>query len=205
MLIEIQNPLAKSELSAARDIKTGKGGFRSSVWRMTTCLFLEASKDIRTKSRMVITPLEKTRGLSIDQSEIVLTPILRAGMGMVNPILEFLPEVRVYPVGIKRNEKTLKPSTYYNSLPNDLGGKYVFVLDPMLATGGSVISLLSELKKKGTALISIITIICAPEGVGKIERKYPSVKIYTVSLDRELDDHGYILPGLGDAGDRIFG
>lgn len=203
MLIEIQNPLAKNELSRARDIKTGKGDFRSSVWRMTTCLFIEASKDIPLKSQMVITPLEKTRGLSIDQSEIILIPILRAGMGMVNPILEFLPEVRVYPVGIKRNEKTLKPSTYYSSLPDDLGGKYVFVLDPMLATGGSMLSLLSKLEK--TAIISLITIICAPEGVGRIEKKYPSVKIYTVSLDRELDKNGYILPGLGDAGDRIFG
>lgn len=205
MLIEIDCPLARNDLGVARNAGTSKNGFRSAISRMTACLFIEASKNIELRNSRVRTPLEQTGVKFIEQSKIALVPILRAGMWMVNPILGFLPEVNVYPVGIKRNETTLRPVTYYTCIPDDLRGIHIFLLDPMLATGGSISAAYSALLKRNPKVIDVLTIISAPEGIAKLKKSHPEARIYTVSLDRELNNKGYILPGLGDAGDRIFG
>ncbi|MBN1619516.1 uracil phosphoribosyltransferase [candidate division WOR-3 bacterium] len=205
MLIEIDSPIAQSELRSARSVKSSKKEFRSAVYKMTSCLFFEASKSIELRRCTVTTPLEKTSGKYVDQSKIALVPILRAGMWMVNPVTDFLPDVSVFPMGIRRNEKTLEPSVYYSSLPPDFSESHVFLLDPMLATGGSASYVCNEILKRRPGALDILTIICAPEGVSKIETLFPGTKIYTVSLDRKLNSAGYILPGLGDAGDRIYG
>lgn len=164
----------------------------------------EVTRDLALKHGSVRTPLEKTKGFTL-ADEIVIVPVLRAGLGLVEGFLDFLPEARVGHVGIYRNEKTLEPVDYYSKFPRVLNKGLVLLLDPMLATGGSGSAAISFLKQKGAKRIRFVSLLAAPEGVRKITADHPDVRIFSTVLDRQLNKHGYILPGLGDAGDRIFG
>lgn len=164
----------------------------------------EVTRDLTLKSISVQTPLESTKG-SIVEHPIVLVPILRAGLGLVGGFVELFPEAKVGHIGLYRDETTLKPVDYYFKVPKDLKSALVLVLDPMLATGGSGAEAITFLKKKGARRIRFVSLLAAPEGIRVVRKRHPDVVIYTCSLDRELNAKGYILPGLGDAGDRIFG
>lgn len=152
----------------------------------------------------VETPLEKTEGFKLEQ-EVILVPVLRAGLGMINGFLQVIPDAKVGHIGLQRDERTLKPVEYYYKTPADLDIAEVILIDPMLATGGSASAALSYLKEKGAAKMAFASLICAPEGLRKIEQDHPEITVFTAALDRELNNKGYILPGLGDAGDRTFG
>lgn len=204
MIKIINHPLANYDLSIIRAQTTCKKEFRASIERLTSYLFIEASENIPVEHYKVKTPMEETDGQKIDQDKISLIPILRAGFWMVSPIVFFTPSVKVYPIGIKRDENNLKPNVYYSYLPETLKNEIVFILDPMLATGGSIEVSILQILKKNPEKIIILSIIAAPEGCEKIKKIDKNIKIYTISLDRELNNNGYILPGLGDAGDRLF-
>jgi uracil phosphoribosyltransferase len=165
---------------------------------------VEITKSFPLKSFDVETPLERTKGYKVDQ-EIVLIPILRAGLGMVSGFIEVIPEAKVGHIGLKRDENTLIPIEYYYKTPSDISNAFVILLDPMLATGGSASEAVNYLKRKGAKQIVFSCLVAAPEGLKKISELHPDVKIFGAALDRKLNDKGYILPGLGDAGDRTFG
>ena len=164
----------------------------------------EVTRDLPVRTTKVSTPLESTRGAVI-RHPIVLVPILRAGLGLVGGFVEVIPEARVGHIGLYRDEETLQPVDYYFKVPRNLGQALVLVLDPMLATGGSAVAAIKYLKDKGARWIRFISLVAAPQGVKLLKKAHPDVEIYTCALDRTLNDHGYILPGLGDAGDRMFG
>ncbi len=201
----IGHKLAKSDLSIVRSKKTNIKNFREAVERLTIYLLIEASSAFPMRITEIETPLELTKGSLIKDDEIVLIPILRAGLWMVKPVVNFLCGSKVYPIGIKRNEETLEPDVYYSYLPDDFKDKLVIVLDPMLATGGSIISTLNETFSKNPMKVLVLSILTAPEGLKEIESKFPDVELFSIALDRKLNSIGYILPGLGDAGDRLFG
>jgi uracil phosphoribosyltransferase len=200
----IEHPLIKRDLSILRDRKTSNHLFRTTLRRISSVMAFEVTRDLRLKRGIVRTPLEKTSGFTL-ADEIVIVPVLRAGLGLVEGFLDFLPEARVGHVGIYRNEKTLEPVDYYSKFPRVLNKGIVMLLDPMLATGGSGTAAISFLKQKGARRIRFVSLLAAPEGVMKITRAHPDVHIFSTVLDRQLNSRGYILPGLGDAGDRIFG
>jgi len=202
-LIVVSNPLVQHYLYHLRDKTTKPALFRTLTKKLTLLLCFEAAKEIELKKKNVETPLEKTEGFIID-NEIVLIPILRAGLGMIDAILELFPNVDVGYMGFQRDESTAVAKGYYSKLPV-LTNKLVFVADPMLATGGSLQKAIDEIKQHKPKKIIIICIVAAPEGVKLILENYPDVKIYTASLDRQLNDKKYILPGLGDFGDRLYG
>ncbi len=203
-LIIIDHPLVKRDLTILRDKRTPSNVFRSILRRMASLMAYEVTRDIVLKSIDVETPLEKTEGGVIPQP-VVLVPILRAGLGLVGGFVEVIPDARVGHIGLYRDEDTLKPVDYYFKVPKNLKQALVLVLDPMLATGGSGTAAISYLKQKGAQNIRFVSLVAAPEGVQTISKDHPDVRIYTCALDRELNQRGYILPGLGDAGDRIFG
>lgn len=200
----IDHPLVKRDLTMLRDKKTPSYIFRSVLRRTASLMAYEVTRDLRLKQKAVMTPLESTRGYYVDD-HFILVPILRAGLGLVGGFIEVLPDARVGHIGLYRNEQTLKPVDYYLKLPKKIGGSLVFILDPMLATGGSAVAAVSVLKQKGAENIRFVSLVAAPEGVRLLSKKHPDVKMYTCSLDRKLNASGYIMPGLGDAGDRIFG
>lgn len=202
-LIIVSNPLVQHYLFHLRDKTTKPALFRTLTKKLTLLLCFEAAKEINVKKKELETPLEKTEGFVID-NEIVLIPILRAGLGMIDAILELFPNVDVGYMGFQRDETTAIAKGYYSKLP-DLKEKLVFIADPMLATGGSLKNAIEEIKIQKPKKIIAISIVAAPEGVNLIREKYPEVKIYTASLDRELNEKKYILPGLGDFGDRLYG
>lgn len=199
----LSHPLVAQQIALLRDKKTDSAVFRTLIRHLSTLLLYEASRDFPQKKISVATPLMPTTGLAID-ARIALVPILRAGLGMVEAILDMLPNVRVCHVGVKRNEETLEPMQYYSRLPEENSCDIALVLDPMLATGGSACKVISELKNKGIAQIKYLGIIAAPEGLQRLTREHPDVDVYLCVLDEKLNQHGYILPGLGDAGDRQF-
>ena len=203
-LIVIDHPLVKRDLTILRDKRTPSNMFRSILRRMASLMAYEVTRDIVLKDIDVETPLEKTEGGVIPQP-VVLVPILRAGLGLVGGFVEVIPDARVGHIGLYRDEDTLKPVDYYFKVPKNLKQALVLVLDPMLATGGSGTAAISYLKQKGAQSIRFVSLVAAPEGVQAISKDHPDVRIYTCALDRELNQRGYILPGLGDAGDRIFG
>lgn len=203
-LIIIDHPLIKRDLSILRNRKTNNHLFRTTLRRISSVMAFEVTRDLRLIRGTVRTPLEKTTGYAL-ADEIVIVPVLRAGLGLIEGFLDFLPEARVGHVGIYRNEKTLEPVDYYSKFPRVLNKGLVLLLDPMLATGGSGTAAVSFLKQKGAKRIRFVSLLAAPEGVRKITSAHPDVKIFSTVLDRQLNEHGYILPGLGDAGDRIFG
>jgi uracil phosphoribosyltransferase len=200
----IDHPLIKRDLSILRDRTTSNHLFRTTLRRISSVMAFEVTRDLTLKRGIVRTPLEKTDGFSL-VDEIVIVPVLRAGLGLIEGFLDFLPEARVGHVGIYRNEKTLEPVDYYSKFPRVLNKGLVLLLDPMLATGGSGTAAISFLKQKGAKRIRFVSLLAAPEGVKKIAATHPDVRIFSTVLDRQLNKHGYILPGLGDAGDRIFG
>lgn len=203
-LLIINHPLIKRDLTYLRDKNTPSSVFRNILKRLTSLMAFEVTKDLTTEPKEVETPLEVTQGYEL-KDEIVLVPILRAGLGMVDAFLEILPEAKVGHIGLYRDEETLKPVDYYFKLPKNLDKGVVIILDPMLATGGSVCAAVSYLKERGAKKIKVVSLIAAPEGISKLTNEHPDVQIYIAVLDRQLNQKGFILPGLGDAGDRIFG
>jgi uracil phosphoribosyltransferase len=203
-LIIIDHPLVKRDLTLLRNKKTPSHQFRAILRRTASLMAYEVSRDLQMKEIEVHTPLEKTKGIAVDQ-QIVLVPILRAGLGLVGGFVEVMPNARVGHIGLFRDEETLKPVDYYFKFPRNLDRALVLLLDPMLATGGSAVVAISYLKERGAQTIRLVNLVSAPEGVRKVRKAHPDVVMYTCALDRELNDRGYILPGLGDAGDRMFG
>lgn len=202
--ILLDHPLIKRDMTILRDKNTGTEFFRSAVKRISNILAVEIAKSFNLQKFEIETPLEKTNGYKIDQ-EVVLIPILRAGLGMVSGFLEIIPEAKVGHIGLQRDENTLIPVEYYYKTPKDITGSFVILLDPMLATGGSASEAVNYLKKKGAKQIVFTCLVAAPEGLQKFSTNHPDIKIFGAALDRQLNDKGYILPGLGDAGDRTFG
>jgi len=199
----VDHPLASHLLLALRDRTTPPSLFRSITKRLTTILMIEATRDLPTTERTVSTPLEETSGAAL-AGPIVAVPILRAGLGMLDAVVELFPEVRVGYLGLERDEATFQPSEYYAKLPS-LQDAVTFVLDPMLATGGSASAALESVKKAGAEAVRMVSVVSAPEGVKLLQDDHPDVDIVTAGLDRELNSTAYILPGLGDFGDRLFG
>lgn len=201
----LEHPLIKHKVSILRDINTGTNEFRKIVSEISQLMCFEVTRDLQVEEYELETPLEKTVGYRLAGKKLGLVPILRAGLGMVDGMLSILPSAKVGHIGLYRDPETLKPVEYYVKLPTDIDERDILVLDPMLATGGSAIDAISSLKERGCKKIRLINIIGAPEGVEAVQKAHPDVDIYIASLDRELNDHAYILPGLGDAGDRLFG
>ncbi len=200
----IDHPLVRRDLTILRDARTPSYVFRAVLRRMATLMAFEVSRDLATVRKKVRTPLEVTIG-SILEHPVVLVPILRAGLGLVGGFVEVFPEAKVGHIGLYRDESTLKPVDYYFKVPRNLAKALVLVLDPMLATGGSGAEAIAYLKRKGAKNIRFVSLVAAPVGVKTIQNRHSDVTMYTCSLDRALNEKGYILPGLGDAGDRIFG
>ncbi len=199
----VDHPLAQHLLLSLRDETTPPQQFRSATKRLTTLLMIAATSDFPTRAGVVQTPLEETEGRLLE-GPLVAVPILRAGLGMLDAVVEYFPQVRVGYIGLERDEATFEPSEYYAKLPR-LDDAMTFVLDPMLATGGSAIAALTSVKKAGARSVRMVSIVSAPEGVAALEHEHPDVDIVTASVDRELNDSAYIVPGLGDFGDRLFG
>jgi uracil phosphoribosyltransferase len=199
-----EHPLVKKDITVLRDKNTSSEMFRAAVARISNILAVEISKNFLLSEVKVETPLETTKGSKLAQ-EVVLVPVLRAGLGMVNGFLQIIPDAKVGHIGLERDEQTLKPNHYYFKTPLSIPQSNVILLDPMLATGGSSSAAINFLKKQGAKDFCFACIIAAPEGVKKLVADHPDVKIFGAALDRQLNDKAYILPGLGDAGDRTFG
>ena len=199
------HPLIKHKVAILRDKNTEMKKFRELVEEITTIMTYESMRDVQLVPVQVETPLEVTTQYKVREDSIAIVPILRAGLGMVNGVHTVFPTAKVGHIGMYRNEETLEPCEYYCKLPDGIENKTVFLVDPMLATGGSACDALYALKKRGCKNIKFMAIIAAPAGVEKVATTHPDVHIYISTLDRELNENGYILPGLGDAGDRLFG
>jgi uracil phosphoribosyltransferase len=199
----LEHPLAGHLLLALRDRETQSAAFRTYTKRLTIALILEATRDLPTEPKSVEGPLERVQGRVLAQP-IVAVPVLRAGLGMLDPVVEMFPSVRVGYLGLERDEATYEPSEYYAKLPR-LDDARTFVLDPMLATGGSARAALDSVKEAGAPWICMVSIVAAPEGLDVLEKAHPDVDIVTAAIDRRLNPSAFILPGLGDFGDRLFG
>ena len=201
----LDHPLVQHKVSHLRDRNTGTKEFKELVSELAMLLCYEATRDLPTEEVEIETPvaIAKTRVLS--GRKLALVPILRAGLGMVDGMLTLLPAAKVGHIGLYRNEETLEPVEYYCKLPSDIAERDVMVLDPMLATGGSAVEAIAQIKKRGAKSIKFLAIIAAPEGLERLHAAHPDVDIYVAALDEKLNENGYIIPGLGDAGDRIFG
>jgi len=187
-----------------RDKDTGHGAFRQALFEAAAIMAVEVARELPVKEVEIETPLESTTGLRL-RDEVAVVPVLRAGLGMVEGFLRLLPDARVGHVGIYRDEEDHVPIDYYERLPPRLPTSRVYVLDPMLATGGSAVHALGKLKKAGAVQLELVCLVSAPEGVKAVQDEHPDVRIWTAAVDRELDGNAYIRPGLGDAGDRVFG
>ncbi len=199
------HPLIKHKISILRDKNTGMKEFRELVEEITTIMTYESMRDVQLVPVEVETPLEKTVQYKVADDSIAIVPILRAGLGMVNGVHKVFPTAKVGHIGMYRDERTLQPQEYYCKLPEGIENKTVFLIDPMLATGGSASDALDALKKRGCKKIKFMAIIAAPNGIETVAENHPDVPVYVSTLDRQLNENGYILPGLGDAGDRLFG
>ena len=205
-VVIFDHPLIRHKIAILRDEKTSMKEFRELIEEITTLMTYESLKDgVPTVEKEVKTPLETCKQHVVKDNSIAIVPILRAGLGMVNGIHVLFPSARVGHIGMYRDETTLEPQEYYCKLPDGIEDKLVLLCDPMLATGGSACDAISLLKKRGCKNIKFMAIIGAPEGVSKVAEAHPDVDIYVSTLDRCLNENGYILPGLGDAGDRLFG
>ncbi|MBR4653737.1 MAG: uracil phosphoribosyltransferase [Kiritimatiellae bacterium] len=200
----LTHPLVRHRVTLMRDINTKPKQFRELVNEITEFLAFESLKDLKTVEVPVTTPVARTVGVKIEDS-IVIVPILRAGMGMLNAMLRVLPYAKVGVLGMQRDEATAAPVPYYAKVPPAKGDELAIVIDPMLATGGSVCDAFDQLKKLGYRRIVSLNLIAAPEGIAKVEKEHPDVPVFTAAKDERLNSHFYIVPGLGDAGDRIFG
>jgi uracil phosphoribosyltransferase len=200
----VEHPLAAAALAALRDRRTAAPEFRRLAHRLSLLLVAEATRGLRTTEAEVETPLERTPVLRLDE-RVVAVPVLRAGLGMLDAFLSLVPAAEVGYFGLERDETTAVARRYYEKVPGDLPGAAVFLLDPMLATGGSAAFAIERLLELGARRVALLSIVAAPEGVARLEKAAPAAEIWTAALDRGLDDRKYILPGLGDFGDRLFG
>ena len=204
-VVELNHPLIEHKLAILRDEKTGTKEFREIIGEIASVLCYEAMKDVKLKKVVVKTPLEKLTTGKLDEDKYAFVPILRAGMGMLDGVIKVVPNAKIGHIGMYRNEKTFEPVNYFFKVPKGIDKREVFLLDPMLATGGSACDAIELLKSKGVKKINFLCIIAAPEGLKLVTEKHPDVKIFCAHIDRELNKNKYICPGLGDAGDRIFG
>jgi len=200
----VDHPLVHDALVTLRDKTTTPQHFRTAATRISVLLAAEALRDMPTDDLVVHTPLGPAPGRRVGR-DVVVVPVLRAGLGMLDAVLELVPGARVGHIGLQRDEMTAVASQYYSKLPARLDTSYVLMIDPMLATGGSAVAALDLLERAGAAVIRMICIVAAPEGVALVERRHPGVEIYTPVVDRELNAHKFIVPGLGDFGDRLYG
>ena len=200
----IAHPLVQHTLTTLRDARTEPEAFRRGLGQVASLMVYEATRSFQTKSIAVTTPLTRTRGAQL-KHEVILVPILRAGLGMLASILQLIPHARVGFVGMKRHEQTLKASVYHKSLPEDLSSFEIILIDPMLATGGSVVAALSLLYERGARRVRLVSLVAAPEGIAHVHERHPDLPVFTAAIDERLNAKGYIVPGLGDAGDRLFG
>jgi uracil phosphoribosyltransferase len=204
-LTVLDHPLIQHKLSILRDKNTTTKDFKQLVNEIAMLMAYEVTKDLPLETADVETPLERMRGVRVAGKKLALVPILRAGLGMVEGIAQLIPSARVGHIGIYREHDTLEPVDYYFKIPSGEDARVFFVLDPMLATGGSAVDAVSALKHAGAQRIRFLCLVAAPEGVRRMLETHPDVPVFAAALDRELNEHGYILPGLGDAGDRLFG
>lgn len=200
----MSHPLITHKLSIMRDKNTSVKDFRECAHEVALLIGYEATKDLKLEDYELETPIKKTIGKRIER-QVALVPILRAGLGMVDAIMNLIPASKIGHIGLYRNEETLEPVEYYCKLPSDIQERQVLVLDPMLATGGSAVAAINFIKKRGAKNIKFVCIIAAPEGVETLRKAHPDVEIFCGALDETLNENGYIVPGLGDAGDRLFG
>ncbi|GFN36844.1 uracil phosphoribosyltransferase [Tepidimicrobium xylanilyticum] len=204
-VIVLDHPLIKHKLTFVRDKNTGPKEFRELVKEISTLMAYEVTRDLPLEEVEIETPLAKTKSQVISGKKLGLVPILRAGLGMVEGMLDLLPAAKVGHIGLYRDPQTLKPVEYYCKLPEDVGERELIVLDPMLATGGSADAAINFLKKKGAHSIKLACLLAAPRGLELIQSNHPDVDVYLAAIDEGLNDHAYIVPGIGDAGDRLFG
>ena len=202
-LIEISHPLKDHYLTNLRDKNTDFDTFRDSASKLSYFLVVEATKHLTTLSKEIDTPLTKTKGVQIENNSVAIS-VLRAGLGLMDGVQQLIPNISFGYIGVQRNEETAEPENYYEKLP-DLVDKNVFILEPMLATGGSLSFAIETVKKYNPKNIHALTVISAPEGINKIKENHPDITLVTASIDEKLDDNWYIVPGLGDMGDRLFG
>ena len=204
-IIELKHPLVEHKLAILRDKKTGTKEFREIISELAIMLCYEAMRDAELHEVEIETPMAKMKTKKIDENKYAFVPILRAGTGMLDGIISMVPNAKIGHIGMYRDEVTFKPNVYYFKVPKDISKREVLLLDPMLATGGSGLDAIELLKEKGVPKIKFLCIIAAPEGIKAIQEKYPDVQIYCAAVDEKLNEKKYIVPGLGDAGDRIFG
>lgn len=200
----INHPVVARDLTIIRDKNTSTAGFREAVKRVSVILAYHALQDLPLQAINIETPVQATQGHSIDQN-VVVVPILRAGLSLVDAIMQFMPEVTVGHLGMYRDEETFQPVDYYSNIPGNVKNSLVLVVDPMLATGGSADDAITHLKKEGAQHLRFISLISAPEGIDLLQKKHSDVPIITSAIDKKLNDDAFIVPGLGDAGDRYFG
>ena len=201
----IDHPLIQHKLTLIRDFRTGTKDFRELLEEIAMLMAYELTRDLPLEEIEVETPVAKCRSKVLAGKKISVVPILRAGLGMVSGVLRLIPAAKVGHIGVYRDPHTLKPVEYYCKLPPDVAEREVIIIDPMLATGGSSVAAIDMLKRGGARQIKLMCLVAAPEGVNVVNDAHPDVEIYTAAVDERLNDHGYIVPGLGDAGDRIFG
>lgn len=204
-VIVMEHPLIQHKIGYIRRKETGTKDFRQTISEIAMLICYEATRDLKLSDVEIETPICKTTAKELKGKKMAIVPILRAGLGMVDGVLQLIPAAKVGHIGLYRDPETLNPVEYYCKLPADCAEREVFVVDPMLATGGSSVAAIQMLKEKGCKNIHFMCIIAAPEGVEKMKAVHPDVDMYIGAMDERLNDHGYIVPGLGDAGDRIFG
>ena len=203
--IVLNHPLITHKLGILRDIHTGTKEFRELITEISTLLCYEATKDAKLEKTSIETPLEKMETGKLNEDNYAIVPILRAGMGMLDGIINVIPNAKVGHIGLYRDEETFQPIEYYFKMPENVSQREVLIIDPMLATGGSASATISRLKEEGVKKIKLLCVVAAPEGINLIEKDHPDVQIYCATVDRTLNENAYILPGLGDAGDRVYG
>ncbi|HET6850552.1 MAG TPA: uracil phosphoribosyltransferase [Gaiellales bacterium] len=204
-LTVVDHPLVQHKLGLLREVTTTTRDFRALAGEIAAFLCYEATRTLELEPVQVTTPLERTTGARVSGKKLGVVAVLRAGVGMLDAVLDLVPVARVGFVGLYRDEQTLQPVEYYCKLPGDLGERDVFVLDPMLATGGSASAAVELCKRQGARRVILVSLVAAPEGVARMEADHPDVEVIVAALDRGLNEQGYILPGLGDAGDRLYG
>ncbi len=204
-VVEVNHPLVQHKISILRSIETGTKVFRELAEEIAMLLCYEALRDAKLDEREIETPMGKTQGNFLDEDKYTFVPILRAGLGMSNGITKVVPNAKIGVIGLYRNEETLEPVRYYYKVPKDIKDREVILVDPMLATGGSACDAIKMMKEDGVKKIKFLCLIAAPEGIERLQKEYPDVDIYCGHIDDHLNEIGYIVPGLGDAGDRIFG
>ena len=204
-VFELNHPLIEHKLSILRDKKTGTKEFREIVKEISRVLCYEAMRDVKLEKIEIETPIEKMKTGRLNEDKYAFVPILRAGMGMLDGIINIMPNAKIGHIGMYRDEKTFEPVNYFFKVPKDIEKREVIIIDPMCATGGSACDAIDLLKSKGVKKIKFLCIISAPEGLKRIYKEHPDVKVFTAHIDKKLNKNKYICPGLGDAGDRIYG